>query len=102
MSTGAITPFQPAFTVLLAASTTPVNAALTGNGETMLVTNLSASPAYVKFSSDPAVQATTSDTPVLPNNRILLRCGPLVTFCAAVLISGTGSVLFTRGDGSVV
>lgn len=39
-------------------------------------------------------------TRLLPNSRILLRCGPLVSHCAAILGSGSGSVMFTRGDGS--
>ena len=101
MSTGAISPFQPTATVALAASASSSNTQMPGNGETALITNLASSPAYVRFGSDPGLQATTSDTPVLPNSRILLRCGPLVTYCAAVLISGSGSVLFTRGDGSI-
>lgn len=75
----------------------------------MLITNTTSSLAYIKFGSDPSVQAvvptvlgTTGDTPILPNSKILLRCGPLVTYCAAILGSGSGSVMFTRGDGSSI
>jgi hypothetical protein len=71
-----------------------------GSGEAVLVTNPTASLVYVRFGSDPTVQATVADTPVLPNSRMLLRCGPLVSYCAALLASGTGSVMFTHGDGS--
>lgn len=102
MSSGSMSPFQPNTTVVLSASSVSTNLQLPAKGETMLVTNLAASPAYVRFGADSSLQATSSDTPVLPNSRILLRCGPLVSYCAAILISGSGSVLFTRGDGSTI
>jgi len=89
-------------TVAMAANTVSANVQLTGGGESVLITNPTSSLAYVRFGSDPTVQATTSDTPILPNSKILLRCGPLVSWCAAILGSGSGSVLFTRGDGSSI
>ena len=100
MSTGAITPFQPAATVTLAASTIASNVQLTGNGEALLITNSTSSLAFVRLGSDQGVSATISDTPILPVSKILLRCGPLVSYCAAILASGSGAIMFTRGDGS--
>jgi hypothetical protein len=88
-------------TVAIASSTVSANTPLAGNGESILITNPNSSVAYVRFSSDPAVLAAISDTPILPNSKMLLRCGPLVLYCAVVLASGSGSVMFTRGDGSV-
>ena len=102
MSLGAANAFQPAATVAVASSTVSANAQLAGGGESVLITNPNASLLYVRFGSDATVQATTSDTPVLPNSRILLRCGPLVTYFATILASGSGSVMFTRGDGSSI
>jgi hypothetical protein len=102
LSIGATNPFQPMATVTMATSTVSANVQLTTGGESVLITNPNPSLAFVKFGSDPTVQATTGDTPILPNSRLLLRCGPLVSYCAAFLLSGTGSVLFTRGDGSSV
>jgi hypothetical protein len=101
LSTGAVIPFAPVATVAMASGTVSTNIQLAGSGETLLITNLASSIAYVRFGSDATVLATTSDTPVLPNSKILLRCGPIVSYCAAVLTSGAGSVLFTRGDGSI-
>ena len=102
MSTGAISPFQPVATVAVASGTVTANTRLAGSGDAVLVTNPTASLAYVSFGSDSTAQATTADMPVLPNGRVLLNAGPLVLYCAALLTSGSGSVLFTRGTGSIV
>jgi hypothetical protein len=93
--------FQPMGTVTLASSTISAVVLLIGGSDTVLVTNPNASLAYVRFGADPGVQATIGDTPVLPNSVLLLRCGPLSSYCAAILGSGTGSLMFTRGDGSI-
>jgi hypothetical protein len=81
-------------------NTVSSNIQLAGAGETLLITNPTSSLAYIRFGSDPSVQCTTLDTPLLPNSKILLRCGPLVLYCAAMLGSGSGLIMFTRGDGS--
>jgi hypothetical protein len=39
---------------------------------------------------------------VMANSRAMLSANSLVTHGAAVLASGSGTVLFTRGDGSYV
>jgi hypothetical protein len=107
VSIGSSTPFQPVTTVALTSSTASANIQLIGSGETVLITNSAPSLAFVRFGSDPTVQATIptvqgtpGDTPVLPNTKLLLRCGPIVSYCAAILNSGSGTVMFTRGDGS--
>jgi hypothetical protein len=91
---------MPVATVAMASGIVSTNVQLAGGGETILITNPTTSLAYVRFGSDSTVQATITDTPLLPNSRILLRCGPMVTYCAAILSSGNGSIMFTRGDGS--
>ena|SRR6185312_8315901 len=102
MATGSTSPFRPTGTVALGASTTTGSVQLTGGGETVLVTNLAASLAYVRFGADPSVAASPVDMPVLPGARAMLSVNSLINFAAAVLTGGTGNVLFTRGDGSFV
>jgi len=100
LSIGASTPFQPAATAVITVSTVSNNIQLAGAGESLLITNPTSSLGYFLFSSDPTVQATNWDTPILPTSKMLLRCGPLVLYCAAMLQSGSGVMMFTRGDGS--
>src|ERR1700735_365008 len=97
---GASNAFQPSATSTIASSTISSNVPLAGGGESVLITNPTTSVAYVRFGSDPTVQATTADTPILPNSRILLRCGPLVSYCAVILGSGSGAIMLPHGDGS--
>jgi hypothetical protein len=102
MAIGSVTPFRPTGTVSLSAGTTSAAVALTGGGETVVVTNTSASLVYVAFGASSSVSATTSGMPVLPNTKAILLVNDLVTYAAAILASGNGTVLFTRGDGSTV
>lgn len=102
MATGSIKPFVPSGTAPLVGTTTSRNVALGSGGDAVVVTNAAASIAYVRFGSDSTVSASTTDMPVLPNSRVLLGLNPLISYAAAVLTSGTGNILFTRGDGSIV
>ena len=102
MAIGSITPFRPTGTASLNVSTSSSAVALTGGGDTVVVTNATTSLAYVRFGSGPSISATSVDMPVLPNSRVMLAVNSLVTHAAAVLVSGTGTALFTRGDGSFV
>ena len=100
MSTGSIQPFRAAGTVSMGCGVASTNVALTGGGESVVVTNTAPSVAYVRFGADATVMASSGDMPVLPNARVVLAVNPLITYAAAVLASGSGTVLFTRGDGS--
>jgi len=40
--------------------------------------------------------------PVMANSKITLAVNSLVSYAAALLTAGSGTVLFTRGDGSYV
>jgi hypothetical protein len=100
MSIGSIMPFRPTGTVSLSAGTTSSSVALPGGGDSVVITNLAASVAYVRFGADPSVAATLADMPVLPSSRVMLGVNSLIGFGAAVLASGSGSVLFSRGDGT--
>lgn len=102
MAIGSITPFRPTGTVSLAAGTSSSAIALEGGGESVVITNTSTSLAYVRFGADPSVSATSADMPILANSRVMLSANSLVTYAAGVLATGTGAVLFTRGDGSFI
>jgi hypothetical protein len=102
MAVGSIIPFRPTGTVSLSAGTSSASILLAGGGETVVVTNVSGSLAYVRFGADPSVSATTADMPILANSKATLSANGLVRFAAAVLSAGSGAVLFTRGDGSYV
>lgn len=100
MAVGAITPFRPTGTVLLAAATNSASVLLAGGGDSVVVTNTSSSLAYVRFGADASVTASSADMPVMANDKIMLSVSFLVTHAAALLAAGNGTILFTRGDGS--
>ena len=100
MAIGSTMPFGPTGTVALAAGTTSSSAALAGGGDSVVVTNTTASLAYVRFGADATVAASTADMPVLPNSRIMLAVNSLIAYAAAVLVTGSGTILLTRGNGS--
>jgi hypothetical protein len=100
MPIGSVTPFRPTGTVNLASGTTSVSVALSGGGDSVVVTNTAAAIAYVRFGADPSVTASTADMPVLPNSHVMLAVNSLISYAAVILTAGSGAVLFTRGDGS--
>ena len=102
MAIGSIAPFRPTGTVSLSAGTASATVQLGGGGDSMVVTNSSASLAYVRFGADPSVSASTADMPVMANARVMLSVNSLIGYAAAVLVAGSGSILFTRGDGCFV
>jgi hypothetical protein len=102
MPIGLISPFRPTGTVSIAASAVSSNTRLDGGGETVVVTNTSGVLGYVKFSSDSAVTATTADMPILPSSRLILSINSLISHAAAITPSGSGTILFSRGDGSIL
>lgn len=99
MANGSITPFRPTGTVSLTADTGSAVVQLIGGGDSVVVTNVSASLAYVRFGADPSVSASPADMPVMANSRVMLSANFLIGYAAAVLASGSGSIFFTRGDG---
>lgn len=100
MPVGATSPFRPTGTASLSATTSGNSILLQGGGDSVVVTNTTASLAFVRFGADPTVTASGADMPVLPNSRVMLAINSLITYASAVLTSGSGPVLFTRGDGS--
>jgi hypothetical protein len=102
MAIGSITPFRPTGTVSLAANTSSATVELAGGGDTVVVTNPTTSLAYVRFGADPSVSASPVDMPVMANSKVMLSVNGLISHAAATLAAGSGSILFTRGDGSFV
>jgi hypothetical protein len=99
VANGSITPFRPTGTVALNAGTTSATVQLAGGADSVVVTNTSASLAYVRFGADSSVSASPVDMPVMANSRVMLSVNSLIGYAATVLSTGSGSVLFTRGDG---
>lgn len=102
MAIGSTSPFRPTGTVSLSAASISTSTQLAGGGETIVVTNPTDMLAYVRFGADQSVSASSVDMPVLPNSRVMLSVNPLISYVAAVFTSGSGTLLFTRGDGSYV
>lgn len=102
MPLGSVSPFRPTGTISLSTASVSANAPLAGGGDSVVVTNPSTALVFIRFGADPSVVASTSDMPVLPNSKIILSVNSLITYAAAVTPSGTGNILFSRGDGSNV
>lgn len=79
-----------------------MSAPLSGGGDSVVVTNTTNAVAYIRFGSDPTVMASATDMPILANSRLILSVNSLISYAAAVSPNGTGSVLFSRGDGSFI
>ncbi len=102
MPMGSVSPFRPTGSVSLSAGVTSANALLIGGGDSVVVTNTSAALVFIKFGADATVVASVSDMPVLPSSCVILSINSLIKSAAAISVSGTGSVIFTRGDGSAI
>jgi hypothetical protein len=102
MPLGSVSPFRPTGTVSMPVGTVSTNVALSGGGDSVVVTNTATSLAYIRFGSDPTVTASAADMPILAGSRLILSINSLIAYAAAVSPSGSGTVLFSRGDGSFV
>ena len=102
MPLGSVSPFRPSGTVSISVGNTSSNVQLVGGGDTVVVTNATSGLAYVRFGSDPLTTASTADMPVLASSRLILSVNSLICYAAAVSPAGSGSILFSRGDGSII
>lgn len=102
MPLGSVSPFRPTGTVSVSVGVVSANTPMSGGGNSVVVTNIATSLAYVRFGSDPTVTASVSDMPILAGTRLILSINSLISYAAAVSPSGSGNVLFSRGDGSFV
>ncbi len=101
MASGSTQPFRPAGTASVAASATSAAVRLSGGGQAVLVYNASGATAFFKLGAAAGLTALNTDTPVPAGARMLVDGGPFVSYAAAVLSSGTGTVYFTLGDGDM-
>lgn len=102
MPHGSASPFRPTGTVTLPVGPVSANVALSGGGDSVVVTNTTSALAYVRFGSDPTVSATATDMPIQGASRMILAVNSLISYAAAVSPSGSGDLLFSRGDGSFI
>jgi len=102
MATGTTNPFSATGSVTLSATTSPSSGRLIGGGDTVVVTNSANALIFVRFGADSSVSASTSDMPILPASQSILSVNPLIQYVSVVSSGGSGNVIFTRGDGSVV
>lgn len=99
MSVGAVQPFQPSYTVSLAAGTAAVSQTLPPAGTSVLVTNAAADYVFVRLGVA-GVVAAPNDTPVPAGARMLLHAPEAVSAISVLLNSGTGTVFVSRGTGT--
>jgi hypothetical protein len=102
MPLGSVSPFRPTGTVSVSVGNVSSNTPLSGGGDSVVVTNATTALGYVRFGSDMTVTASVVDMPVLAGSRIILSINSLISYAAAISPSGSGSILFSRGDGSII
>jgi hypothetical protein len=101
MPLGSVSPFRPTGTIGLSVSSTSGNVSLSGGGDSIVVTNTTTALAYIRFGSDSTVTASTADMPILASSKLILSINSLITYAAAISPTGSGTILFSRGDGSI-
>ena len=102
MPLGSISPFRPTGTMTISVGSTSASAPLSGGGDSVVVTNTTSTLAYIRFGSDSTITASPSDMPVLGGSQIILSINSLISYAAVISPTGSGGVLFSRGDGSIV
>lgn len=102
MPLGSVSPFRPTGTVSVSVGDVSANVRLAGGGDLVVVTNTTSALAFVRFGSDATVAASSSDMPVLAGSRLILSVNSLISYAAAVSPLGSGSLFFSRGDGSLL
>lgn len=93
-----LSPFTPATTVSIAATTATAQVSFGSGGRNVVVTNASTVTIFIKFGSSSAVTAAVTDYPVLAGMKETLDRGDY-TNVAAITASGSGTIYFTSGDG---
>jgi hypothetical protein len=102
MPLGSVSPFRPTGTVSVSVGNVSANTYLLGGGDSVVVTNTTGALTYIRFGSDSTVTASISDMPILAGSRLILSVNSLISYAAAISPSGSGSILFSRGDGTFI
>jgi hypothetical protein len=102
MASGTNQPFGQSGIVTIAASTTSAGAALPAGGDSLLVSNPTASLGWVALGGGitPPTAVAGVGYPVLPGQKRLIASAPTVTQVAAILATGSGSIIVEVGTGS--
>jgi hypothetical protein len=102
--TGQVQSFRPSGCVSAAASTTSQDVALPAGGDTVVVDNAGSDFCFVNFGGS-AIVASGSPNPSFPvpaGQHRQFACPITVTTAGVIMNSGTGTVFFTRGDGTAI
>jgi hypothetical protein len=102
MPLGSVSPFRPTGTVSVSVGNVSANTYLLGGGDSVVVTNTTGALTYIRFGSDSTVTASISDMPILAGSRLILSVNSLISYAAAISPSGSGTILFSRGDGTFI
>ena len=103
MTVGSVNPAKPAGTMAITTvAAASVNAALPNIGDSLVITNTSASIVFAKAGPQNTVTASAADYPILPNSRALMAAGPYINFIAVFAPTGAtaGTVYATVIDGT--
>jgi hypothetical protein len=102
--TGQVQAFKPSGCVSAAATTASQDVTLPTGGDSIVVDNAGSDFCFVNFGGA-AVVATGSPSPSFPvpaGQHRVFYCPYSVTTVAVIMNSGTGTVFFTRGDGTPI
>ena len=91
---------QTGSTVPISATTSSQNVAISGSRGSVMVHNQTSSWAYVSFGIGNTLTAASTDYWVAPGSTQPLSVPTNITYAAAILVSGTGTIGFTPGEGA--
>jgi hypothetical protein len=101
---GQIQSFEPSGCIAAAATTTTQSVLLPPGGDTIVIDNAGGDFCFVNFGGS-AVIATGAPNPSFPipaGQHRQFACPATVTSVGVIMNSGTGTIFFTRGDGTAI
>jgi hypothetical protein len=101
---GQVQSFRPSGCVSAFATTNSQNVTLPPGGDTIVVDNAGGDYCFVNFGGS-AVVATGAPNPSFPipaGQHRQFACPMTVTTAGVIMNTGTGTVFFTRGDGTAI
>ncbi len=102
MPLGSVSPFRPTGTVSVSVGNVSANTLFIGRWRFCGRHQHYGALTYIRFGSDSTVTASISDMPILAGSRLILSVNSLISYAAAISPSGSGSILFSRGDGTFI
>jgi hypothetical protein len=101
---GQVQSFRPSGCVSASATTASQVVALPPGGDTVVVDNAGSDFCFVNFGGS-AIVATGAPNPSFPvpaGQHRQFACPATVTAASVIMNSGTGTIFFTRGDGTAI